>query len=57
MKKSSRGIALLIVLWVTTILTVMAFSFSVMTRAEGYGTLAFKEGTEKKLFALSAPDI
>jgi general secretion pathway protein K len=51
MKQSSRGIALLIILWVTTILTVMAFSFSVMTRAEGYGTLAFKEGTEKRLLA------
>lgn len=51
MQKSPRGIALLIVLWVTTILTVMAFSFSVMTRAESQGTLAFKEGAEKKLLA------
>jgi general secretion pathway protein K len=51
MKGSPRGIALLIVLWVTAMLTVMAFSFSVMTRAESYGTLAFKEGTEKKLLA------
>ncbi|MCE5263983.1 MAG: general secretion pathway protein GspK [Deltaproteobacteria bacterium] len=46
-----RGIALLIVLWVMTILTVMAFSFSLLTRAEGYGTLTFKEGLEKKLLA------
>lgn len=51
MKGSSRGIALLIILWVMTILTVMALSFSVMTRAESYGTLAFREQTEKKLFA------
>jgi general secretion pathway protein K len=51
MKASPRGIALLIILWVTTVLTVMAFSFTVMTRAESYGTLAFKEGTEKKLLA------
>ena len=51
MKESPRGIALLIILWVTTILTVMAFSFSVMTRAESYGTMAFKEETEKKLLA------
>ena len=51
MKDSSRGIALLIILWVTTILTVMAFSLSVMTRAESYGTLAFKEEMEKKLLA------
>lgn len=51
MKGSSRGIALLIILWVMTILTVMVFSFSVMTRAESYGALAFKEQTEKKLLA------
>ena len=51
MRKSPRGIALLIILWVTAILTVTAFSFTVMTRAESYGTLAFKEGTEKRLLA------
>ncbi len=51
MKGSPRGIALLIILWVMSVLTVMAFSFSVMTRAESYGTLAFKEGAEKKLLA------
>jgi general secretion pathway protein K len=51
MKESRRGIALLIVLWVMTILTVLVFSFSVMTRAESYGTLAFKEGLEKKFLA------
>lgn len=49
--KKSRGIALLIVLWVMTVITVMAFSFTVMTRAESYGTLAFKEQTEKRLLA------
>jgi general secretion pathway protein K len=51
MKGSPKGIALLIILWVTTILMVIAFSFSVMTRAESFGTLVFKEGTEKKLLA------
>ncbi len=51
MKGSPKGIALLIILWVTTVLTAMAFSFTVMTRAESYGTLAFKEQTEKKLLA------
>ena len=51
MKESPRGIALLIILWVMTVLTVMAFSFTVMTRAESYGTMAFKEQTEKKLLA------
>jgi general secretion pathway protein K len=51
MKSSQKGIALLIVLWVMTILMVTVFSFSVMTRAETYGTLAFKEGMEKKFLA------
>lgn len=51
MKTSQHGIALLIVLWVTAILMVMVLSFSVMIRAEGFGTIAFKEGIEKKLFA------
>jgi general secretion pathway protein K len=51
MKESRRGIALLIVLWVLTILTVIVFSFSVLTRAESYGTFAFKEGMEKKYLA------
>jgi general secretion pathway protein K len=51
MKSSQKGIALLIVLWVMMILMVTVFSFSVMTRAETYGTLAFKEGVEKKFLA------
>jgi general secretion pathway protein K len=51
MKSSQKGIALLIVLWVMMILMVTVFSFSVMTRAETYGTLSFKEGTEKKFLA------
>ena len=50
-KISQKGIALLIVLWVTAVLTVMVFSFAVMTRAESYGTLAFRETTEKRLLA------
>ena len=51
MHRSQRGIALLIVLWVMTILTVTALSFSLMTRAETYGTLAFKDGMEKQFLA------
>jgi len=46
-----RGIALLIVLWVLTILMVTVFSFTVMTRAETYGTLVFEEDTEKRYLA------
>ncbi len=48
---SRRGIALLIVLWVLTILTVMASSFSLMTRAESYGTIAFTGAIDNKLLA------
>ena len=50
-KEPERGIALLIVLWVMAILMVSVFSFSLMTRAETYGTLAFKEALEKKFLA------
>lgn len=46
-----RGIALLVVLWVLAILTVTAFSFAVLTRAETYGTLAFREGVQQKYLA------
>ncbi len=51
MKDTQRGVALLIVLWVTTILAVTALSFSVLTRAETYGTLNFKDRLEKKYLA------
>ena len=46
-----RGIALLMTLWVLTILMVLVFSFSFMTRTETFATLSFKEGTEKKFLA------
>lgn len=48
---SQTGIALLMVLWVLTILMVIALSFSSMTRTETYSTLSFKEGAEKKFIA------
>ena len=48
---SERGIALLMVLWVLTILMVIVFSFSFMTRTETYATVAFKDGIEKKFLA------
>jgi general secretion pathway protein K len=49
--QAEKGIALLMVLWVLTILMVLVLSFSYMTRTETYATLSFKEGTEKKLLA------
>lgn len=39
------------VLWVLTILTVIVFAFSYMTRAETYASLTFKEWTAKKFLA------
>ena len=46
-----RGIALLMVLWVLTILMVIVFSFSYMTRADIHASLTFKEWTAKKFLA------
>lgn len=48
---SERGIALLMVFWVLTILMVIVLSFSYMTRTESHATLVFKEGMEKKFLA------
>jgi len=49
--ESQRGIALLLVLWVLTILMVIVLSFTFMARTETQATLSFKEGTEKKFIA------
>jgi general secretion pathway protein K len=51
MKDPQKGIALLIVLWVLTVLMVMVLSFSVMTRADTYSLLSFKEGIGEKYLA------
>jgi len=48
---SEEGVALLMVLWVLTILMVIVLSFSFMTRTETLATLAFREGMEKKFLA------
>jgi general secretion pathway protein K len=48
---SQDGIALLMVLWVLTILMVIVFSFSFMTRTETRSTVSFKEGIEGKFLA------
>jgi general secretion pathway protein K len=46
-----RGIALLMVLWVLTILMVIVFSFSYLVRTETFSSRAFKEGWENKFLA------
>lgn len=48
---AERGIALLMVLWVLTILIVIVFSFSSMARTEAYSTLSFRQAIEKKFLA------
>lgn len=48
---SQKGIALLMVLWVLTILTVMVFSFTYMARTEAYAALSFRRTIERKFLA------
>ena len=43
----SRGIALLMVLWVITILMVVVFSFSALSRTETNAALGFREMLQK----------
>jgi len=46
-----EGIALLLVLWVLTILMVIVLAFSFMARTETSATLTFKDGIEKRFLA------
>lgn len=48
---SSRGIALLMVLWVLMILMVIVLSFSYLTRTEALGTLAYRNSVANKFMA------
>ena len=48
---SETGIALILVLWVVTILAVAVLSFSLTTRSEARAMLAYKEGMENKFLA------
>ena len=48
---SKKGVALLMVLWVITILMVIVLSFSFMARTETHATQAFKERMEMKFLA------
>src|SRR5512134_1450423 len=47
----TRGIALLMVLWVITILMVIVFSFSALSRTETNAALGFREMLEKRNLA------
>lgn len=46
-----NGIALLMVMWVLTILSIIVFSFAYMTKAESQASLAFKRQSAKKFLA------
>lgn len=48
---SQRGIALLLVLWILSILMVIAMSFTFMTRTDAYSALFFREAIQKKYLA------
>jgi len=48
---SESGLALIMVLWILTVLSVIALSFAFMARTEVYSTIAFRDGIEKKLIA------
>ena len=48
---SQKGVALLLVLWVLTILMIIVLAFSYMTRTETLATVSFKEGVEKRFLA------
>jgi general secretion pathway protein K len=50
-RHNQNGIALLVVLWVLTILMVIVFSFSYLAKTETYSSRAFREGWENKLLA------
>lgn len=46
-----NGIALIMVLWILTILMVIALSFTTMTRTETLASVSFRQGVEKKFLA------
>jgi general secretion pathway protein K len=48
---SERGIALILVLWFVTILSVVAMSFSLLARSEVQATRSYKEELENKFLA------
>lgn len=48
---SDKGIALLTVLWILTIIMVIVFSFSFATRTDVLSTMAFKDGIERRFIS------
>ena len=54
MIRSEKGIAIIMVLWVITILMALVISFSFLIRTEAHSTIFFKEGVQKKFIAEAA---
>lgn len=52
--KAESGVALLMVLWVITLMMVLVMSFSLLTRTEANSTVFFRDGVQKKFFAEAA---
>ena len=52
--KAESGVALLMVLWVITLMMVLVMSFSLLTRTEANSTIFFRDGVQKKFFAEAA---
>ncbi len=52
--EAERGVALLMVLWVITLMMVLVMSFSLLTRTEANSTVFFRDGVQKKFFAEAA---
>lgn len=51
MIRSEKGIAIIMVLWVITILMTLVISFSFLIRTDAHSTIFFKEGIQKKFIA------
>ncbi|HEX2965470.1 MAG TPA: hypothetical protein VHO84_06775 [Syntrophorhabdaceae bacterium] len=51
MLRSQRGVALLMVLWVITLLMLIVSSFTILTRTEANSTVFFRNGIQKMFYA------
>jgi general secretion pathway protein K len=51
LREDSRGIALIMVLWVLAVLMVIVLSFSYLSRTESLAAVSFRQGVEKKFLA------
>ncbi|HEX2965702.1 MAG TPA: hypothetical protein VHO84_07945, partial [Syntrophorhabdaceae bacterium] len=49
--RSQRGVALLMVLWVITLLMLIVSSFTILTRTEANSTVFFRNGIQKMFYA------